>query len=358
MISEFYTQLCAYDNLFSAFTKARKGKTLKPYVQEFEINLEQNLLLLRAELLLHSYQPKPLETFILRDPKTRKISKSHFRDRVVHHALYRVIEPLVEKSFIYDSYANRIGKGALKAIERYEDFVRRVSCNFTTDVFVFKADIKKYFENVNHDLLLQILRKKITDEKVLWLIETILRNYTAGKEDVGMPLGNLTSQFFANVYLNELDQFVKHTLKVKYYIRYVDDFIIVHRSPKVLSFYKKEIDIFLQKRLALQLHPEKTMIISSHRGLEFLGMRLFAYHRLLKCKNVRKFYREREVLNTDYDKGLVNYDTIYDSLEGWLAYASHADTYKLKRTITKPFEEKFSHEISAKEVNRGRKKKR
>ena len=189
-----YTLLCSYENLYLAFKKARKGKTLKPYVVEFEQNFKENLLQLRVELLFHTYKPKPLQTFILRDPKTRKISKSHFRDRVVHHALCNIIASLFEKEFIHDSFANRIGKGTFKAIERYEFFQRKVSHNHTKTAFVLKADIKKYFDTVSHDLLLQIVQKKITDQKVLWLIRTILANYKT-KEGVGMPLGNLTSQF-------------------------------------------------------------------------------------------------------------------------------------------------------------------
>jgi len=195
MTCGLYTQLCSYDNLLLAFKKARKGKTTKDYVVEFEQNLKGNLLQLRIELLLHSYKPKPLQTFILRDPKTRKISKSAFRDRVIHHALCNIIAPNFEKEFIHDSFANRLGKRTLKAIQRYEYFQRKVSRNYTIISFVLKADIRKYFDNVSHDLLLNIIKKKITDQKILWLIKTILSNHKTDKEGKGMPLGNLTSQF-------------------------------------------------------------------------------------------------------------------------------------------------------------------
>lgn len=352
MTNALYTQLCSYENLYLAFKKARKGKTLKPYVIEFDHKFKENLLQLRTELLLHSYRPRPLQIFILRDPKTRKISKSHFRDRVIHHALYNTIAYLFEKGFIYDSFANRLGKGAFEAIRRYEYFQRKVSHNYTRTAFVLKADIKKYFDNVNHEVLLSIIRKKITDAKVLWLIKTILANHKTEKEGVGMPLGNLTSQFFANVFLNELDHFVKEKLRAKYYIRYVDDFVILHHSPKILRQYMKEIEIFLRDDLALELHPDKSKIIPSQKGTEFLGMRIFPHHKLLKGKNLRKFYRKINSLYTDYDNGLVNYDTIYNSLEGWSAYANNADTYKLKKRILQSVEDKFSREISTKEINR------
>ena len=172
-----FDKLCSYENLELAYKKARKRKTLKRYVIEFEKNQKQNLSDLRNKLILHTYKPKPLKTFIVRDPKTRKISKSHFRDRVVHHALCNIIEPIFEKSFIYDSFANQINKGSLMAIERFDYFKRKVSKNNTTACFVLKADIKSYFETVNHGILLNILRKKIKDNRIIWLIKTILQNH-------------------------------------------------------------------------------------------------------------------------------------------------------------------------------------
>jgi len=352
MADILYSQLCCYENLLRAFKKARKGKTTRDYVLEFERDLKENLLQLQLELLLHSYKPRPLQTFILRDPKTRKISKSSFRDRVVHHALCNIIAPLFEKEFIFDSFANRIGKGTLKAIQRYEAFCRKASRNCTQKVFVLKADIKKYFDNVSHRLLLKIISRKVKDQKVLWLIKIILSNYSAAEKNVGMPLGNLTSQFFANVFLNELDNFVKNTLQVKYYIRYVDDFVILHHSLELLRQYMKKIDTYLTENLELELHPNKTKIISSHKGIEFLGMKIFPHHKLLKGKNLRKFYRKLDVFYADYDLESVNYDLIYDSLEGWSAYAKNANTYKLKKRIMEGVEKKFVREISTKEVNR------
>lgn len=242
-----YSELYSYENLELAFKKARKRKTLKPYVVEFEKNLEENLLQLQNELIFHTYRPKPLQSFILRDPKTRKISKSAFRDRIVHHAICNVIELVFERNFIHDSYANRKGKGVFKAIKRFGSFSRRVSKNNTQIAFVLKVDIQHYFETVNHELLFSVLKQKITDQRMLWLIRIILSNYKTKEKCMGMPLGNLTSQFFANVFLNELDQYFKHKLKIRYYFRYVDDCIVFHRSKEVLEKYKAEIDRFLKK---------------------------------------------------------------------------------------------------------------
>lgn len=181
-MTELYTQICAYENLENAFKKARKGKTTKQYIVEFEKNLKENLNQLRTELIFHTYLPKSLKTFILRDPKTRKINKSAFRDRIVHHALCNVIEPLFERTFIHDSYANRQGKGVLKAIERFDVFKRKVSHNLTRACFVLKADIYHYFETVHHATLLSMIKKRIQDERVLWLIRCILANYKKTNE--------------------------------------------------------------------------------------------------------------------------------------------------------------------------------
>ena len=267
---DLWKELCSTNHLELAYKKARKHKTLRPCVLEFEENFAENLDMLRTELLFHLYKPRPLKTFILRDPKTRKISKSDFRDRIIHHALCNIIEPLFERMFINDSYANRKEKGTLKAIQRFEYFRKKLSQNNTSRVFILKSDIRHYFDKVDHAILLKIIRKRINDPKVLWLIGRVLSNYSTS-EGKGMPLGNLTSQFFANVYLNELDQFVKHKLKAKNYIRYVDDFVILHNSEENLTEWKTLIADFLKEELLLDLHPDKTKIILSDHGADFLG---------------------------------------------------------------------------------------
>ncbi len=174
---ELFSKLCSYENLELAFKRARKGKTLKPYIIEFEKDLKQNLLDLRIELLFHAYRPKPLKTFIVRDPKTRKISKSEFRDRIIHHAICNILEPIYEKIFIHDSYANRKGKGTLAAIKRFDEFKRKVSRNNTQNFFVLKADIKKYFETVDKGILISVIKRRINDERVISLIQIILDNF-------------------------------------------------------------------------------------------------------------------------------------------------------------------------------------
>ncbi|MBD3164574.1 hypothetical protein GF323_05190, partial [Candidatus Woesearchaeota archaeon] len=169
---------------------------------------------------------------------------------------------------------------------------------------------------------------------------------------VGMPLGNLTSQFFANVYLNELDQFVKHKLKVRYYIRYVDDFVILHSNNQLLEDYKEKIDYFLKNKLKIELHPDKSMVACIQSRLNFLGFRMFYYHKLLKKSNIRKMKTKFEYLKEEYERGKIDYDIIYDFFEGWLAYAKHANTCRLRKQVIGDFESKFYGEISTKEINR------
>lgn len=336
-----YEKLCSLDNLELAFKKARKRKTLKWYVMEFEKNLNDNLKQLQEELLSFSYMPLPLKTFIINDPKTRKISKSNFRDRVMHHALCNIIEPIFQKSFIHDSFANQINKGTLKAIERFDYFKRKVSLNNTKTCYLLKSDIKQYFETVDHEVMFSILKRKIIDGRVMWLIRKILDNYSAKEEGKGMPLGNLTSQFFANVYLNELDRFVKHQLKAKYYIRYVDDFVIFHRSKQALEYYKIKINQFLEEHLDIGLHPSKTKILTLQNGVDFLGMRIFFFHKLVRKKNLKKFERKFNELKELCKSGLISRDKAVEKFEGWLAYVSHANTYKYRRYLSRTFNKSF-----------------
>lgn len=341
-----YNKLCSLENLELAFRRARKGKSLKPYVIEFEKNLADNLGQLQGELLTFAYRPFPLKTFIISDPKTRKISKSHFRDRVVHHALCNIIEPIFQKSFIHDSFANQKGKGTLKAIERLDSFKRKVSLNNSRACHLLKSDIKHYFETVDHEIMFAVLKRKIPDGRMMQLIKVILDNYKSKAQGKGMPLGNLTSQFFANVYLNELDQFVKHELKAKYYIRYVDDFIILHEDKRTLEYYKDNINRFLQKNLALELHPSKTRIFTLQNGIDFLGLRVFFHHKLIRKKNTKKFERKLLDMKNLHKIGMISREKAVEKFEGWLAYASHADTYKYRRNLVRMFNHAFPADAS------------
>ncbi len=326
--NNMYSKIISLNNLILAYKKARKHKTKKDYVKEFEKNLLSNLKKLQIELKLQTYFPKPLKKFILRDPKTRKISKSHFRDRIIHHALITIIEPIFDNIFIYDSCANRKGKGNLFALDRFKKFQRKVTDNLSKEGFCLKADIKHYFQEVNRDFLVSILKKRIKCEKTIKLIKLILDNYEGNK---GMPLGNLTSQFFANVYLNELDYFVKHKLKAKYYIRYVDDFIILHNSKNQLKIWKKRISRFLNVGLNLELHQDKSRIVNLSEGVDFVGFRNFYYYKLLRKRNIKSMFLKTK----SYNKGEISKDKFLEIFQGWNAYAKWANTLKIRRRIAK-----------------------
>ncbi|HRZ85715.1 MAG TPA: reverse transcriptase domain-containing protein [Candidatus Paceibacterota bacterium] len=319
-----YKDVYSKSNLILAWRKARKGKTKRNYVIEFEKDVLGNLLQLYRELKNENYLPKSLETFILRDPKTRKISKADFRDRIVHHALINIIELIFDKTFIYDSCANRKGKGNLFALKRFDLFKRKVTNNLESEAFCLKADIKHYFEEVNHNVLINVITQRINDIKIVNLIKIILENGQKSK-GIGMPLGNLTSQFFANVYLNELDYFAKHKLNVKYYIRYVDDFVILHNSKSQLEIWKEQINEFLNVELKLELHKDKSRIICLSRGIDFVGFRNYYYFRLLRKRNIKNMINKVSLFkNSEISK-----EKILESFQGWQAYAKWADSYKL-----------------------------
>jgi RNA-directed DNA polymerase len=348
-----FPYLCSMGNLTLAWRSARNGKGSTLPAIEFEENLEKNLLALHHELKSKTYKHLPLTTFVLRDPKTRVISKSHFRDRVVHHALIRVIGKIFEKSFIYDSCANQKDKGTLFALKRFETFRRKVTCNYTRGAFCFKADIKHYFQEVDHEVLLNMIKRRISDQETIWLTEQILdadyANSKTKKERLtsekgmplvwmhqqtndgvkGMPLGNLTSQFFANIYLNELDYFAKYKLKIKFYIRYVDDFVIIHHSEKQLEIWKEQIDGFLHTNLKLELHGQKSRVIPLARGIDFVGFRNFNRHKILRKRNIRGIYSK---INS-YRQGKKSFEDIFEVFKGWQAYARWAETYKLRNKL-------------------------
>jgi retron-type reverse transcriptase len=323
-----YGELCSFRNLELAYRKARKGKRSKSAVQEFEYNLEGNLFQLKRELETFAYEPKPLRVFAIRDPKTRLISAPHFRDRIVHHALCNVIEPIFDRMFIHDSYASRKGKGTHSALRRFDKFKRRASRNgrllngardnSMVCGYVLKCDIRHYFASVDHEMLLRIIDRKVRDEKVMQLISKILSRYApAGK---GMPIGALTSQLFANIYLNELDYFVKHALRAKHYVRYMDDFMLLHESAKHLREWQTVIGSFLKSELKLELHREKTKVFPLHNGVGMLGYRIFYHYKLLKKSNMHAISKKISTMSAQ-------------SAESWMAHARCAETYKLRRYL-------------------------
>ncbi len=341
--NKLYEKLYSENNLISAFKKARKGKRKKNYVINFQYNSDKNIKLLKKDLKLKIYNPSRLKKFIIRDPKTRTIQSSIFRDRIVHHAIINLIQPIYEKRFIYDSFASRKFKGTHLAVKRFEYFVKKVSSNgrkikkpFNNNSikgYVLKADVKHFFDTIDHEVLINILRKKIKDEDFIGLIKIVLNNFETPKGK-GLPLGNYTSQFFANVYLNNLDYFIKHRLRAKYYIRYVDDFVILHKDKKVLSEFKSKIEKYL-KNLRLELHPNKSEIHALRNGVNFLGYRIFYHYKLLRKRNINYFLRRIKKKVNLYRSGLIKKEHLESFLLGWGGYSNFANTYNFNKKIGK-----------------------
>ncbi|MEK7460576.1 MAG: reverse transcriptase/maturase family protein [Patescibacteria group bacterium] len=334
-----YEKICSFENLHLAYVKARKGKRYKNDILQFGAKPERNLLQLREELLRQSYQHGGYREFVVHDSKKRNIKAAPFRDRVVHHALCNVIEPIFDKGFIYDSYACRRKKGTQGAVLRMRKFLRGACVNNSENtevLYVLKCDIAKYFDNVNHEILLCLIGKKINDEKVMWLVRMIVEstNKNIGK---GIPIGNLTSQLFANVYLNELDQFVKHTLRKKRYIRYMDDFVVLGGDKRELARTKSLIGDFLQKELNLSLHPKKSLVQQTNNGIDFLGYVLFELFTLLRKSTVMRFVKRTKIYQNKLRHGLISQEELDAATVSWVAYAKHARSWMLRKSIGERF---------------------
>ncbi|HDZ61147.1 MAG TPA: hypothetical protein ENH46_05565 [Candidatus Pacearchaeota archaeon] len=342
--NKLYEKFCSEDNLISAFKKARKGKSKKSYVIHFESSLSKNLRLLQKDLQLKVYCPSRLKKFVIRDPKTRTIHASIFRDRIVHHTIINILNPIYEKRFIHDSFASRKNKGTHIAVKRFEYFINKVSSNgrkikkpFNNNSikgYVLKADIKHYFDTIDHEVLINILRKKIKDEDLIDLIKLVLEKFEGQVKGKGLPLGNYTSQFFANVYLNNLDYFVKHRLKAKYYIRYVDDFVILHKDKKALSKFKDKIEKYLIS-LKLELHEDKSEIHALRNGITFLGYRIFYKYKLLRKRNIRYFRNKFNNKLELYRASLIDKEKMESFLQGWFGYSKFANTHNFNKKIEK-----------------------
>lgn len=318
-----------------AWKKFREGKRKKYDVQLFERNLEDNLFNLHLQLKNKTYHHGFYSSFYINDPKLRNIQKVKVIDRILHHAIYRILYLIFDKSFIFDSYSCRIGKRTHRAVGRLESFVRIVSKNYTSPCFALKCDVKKFFASVDHEILKEIIAKKIKNSDVLWLLEEIISSFSLDspmaqierRESTfcprqsslfsykGIPIGNLTSQLFANVYLGELDKFVKHELKVKYYVRYCDDFVILSRILADLENLIPKIRDFLDSKLKLQLHEDKVTIRKLRQGIDFLGYAILPNCKVLRTKTRKRMIRKVSSKNISSYLGLLKHCKGYE-LEG------------------------------------------
>ncbi len=329
-----FPEIIAFENLYVAAQKAAKGKREQPNVMDFFMNLEENLWQLRDELSNRIYVPGSYNTFHIYDPKPRMISAAPFRDRVVHHALMNIVQPVLERCLIHDTYANRIGKGTHKAIQRYQCFLRHYK-------YVLKCDVKKYFPSLDHKILKKRFRRVVADRETLWLMDTVVDHsnpqvevidyfdgddlFTPLERRKGLPIGNLTSQIFANIFLSPFDHFVKEVLMCKAYLRYVDDFALFANTKAILWNWLEQMIAFLQNyRLKLNLnhcdlYPTKT-------GRRFLGQVVFLANRKLPGANVRAFQRRMRKWQQNPPVNM------QQRIFSWLGHARQADTRALLKT--------------------------
>jgi len=318
MISpNLFSEIISSDNLFKSWCEFQKDKHNRFDVQFFWRHLEDNLFSLHSELKNKTYQHSDYTSFCITDPKSRHIHKACVRDRIVHHAIYRVLYPIFNPIFVDDSYSCRNKKGTHKAVKRLEKFSRIVSKNYTKPCWTLKCDIKKYFSSVNHQVLYDLIKRNLKDKQVLWLISEIISSFHSEiqreRERVkrGVPIGNLTSQLFANIYLNELDQFVKHRLKVKFYLRYCDDFVILENDLVELEKLIPEIKYFLYSKLKLELHPNKIIIRKLNQGIDFLGYVVLPHYRVLRTKTKRRMLKKANEGNMQSYLGLIKHCSSY-----------------------------------------------
>ena len=341
--TDLFPQICSFENLFLAYRKARKGKRGKESTAAFEYDQEKELLKLREELVAGTWQPGAYRSFYIHDPKRRLISAAPFRDRVAHHALCNVIEPIWERRFVFDSYANRKDKGTHKAILRCNEFSRRYR-------YVLQCDVEQFFPSIDHQVLFGQLARLIDDPPALDLIRKILESgegIQAGEYQArwfegdtieaqgrprGLPIGNLTSQFWANVYLNPFDHFVKRELRCPAYVRYVDDFLLFSDDLDELQEWMRKVQA-RQARLRLTLHEPQTYPVTN--GIPFLGFCIYPEHRRLKKRRGIAFQRRFRHLFQQWAAGEIPAQRVEASVRSWKAHASWGDTTGLQKSVLK-----------------------
>ncbi|KKR70964.1 MAG: Retron-type reverse transcriptase [Candidatus Woesebacteria bacterium GW2011_GWA2_40_7b] len=323
-----FEKIVSPENLFNSWTNFKHDKRKRPDVQEFEISLEQNIFELHRELKAGIYRHGLYKPFYIHDPKQRLIHKATVRDRVVHHAIYSVLNLIFEPTFIANSFSCRIGKGTHKGVEALKKILRKASRNNTGNCFALKCDIKKFFDSIDHPILLDVLAKRIKDERAMSLLTEIVGSFSSG-----LPIGNLTSQLFANIYLSGFDQFMKQELRVKYYVRYTDDFVVVSRDRDYLEHLLKPVSKFLNDKLRLSLHPQKVLLRKYGQGIDFLGYVVLPNHIVLRTKTKRRIFRKLQKHLADYKEGTLSEEILNQSTASYLGVLSHSNSFKLSNRL-------------------------
>ena len=331
-----YDNITSLENIYASWREFQNGKKNRVDVSLFARNLDVYIYNLHQDLKNKSYSHFTYQAFKINDPKPRDIHKAIVRDRLLHHAIHRVLYPYFDTKFIYDSYSCRVNKGTHKAINRFRYFERKVSKNNTKQCYILKCDVRKFFANIDHQILKNILARHIQDTDTLKLLSNIIDSFCAlvvdsppikgemptGRGGLGLPLGNLTSQLLVNIYMNEFDQYMKHKLKIKYYIRYADDFVILSNDKNYLEDLIKIISEFLNQNLKLQLHPDKVFIKTIFSGVDFLGWVHFPHHRVLRTATKKRMFRNLKA--NKYKE---------ESVNSYLGMLGHGNAKKLKNNI-------------------------
>jgi len=315
-----FEEIVDLDNLLEAWKEFLKGKKRKPDVQLFQKHLMDNIFSLRDDLFNHTYRHGGYKAFNISDPKPRSIHKATVRDRLLHRAIYRQLYPFFDKTFSACSFSCRVNRGTHRAIKDFCSASRQVSKNNTKTCWILKGDIKKFFANIDHQILFEILTKYIPDQDIFWLLNEVIESFCT-KPGIGLPLGNLTSQLLVNIYLNEFDQFVKHQLKAKHYIRYADDFILIAQDRAWLKQQVPLIKDFLWEKLRLTLHPRKISLSTIASGIDFLGWINFSHHKVIRTSTKRRLIKRIKANPTP------------ETIASYLGLLSHGDTYKIQKKI-------------------------
>ena len=329
-----FNDITSLENLLSAWQEFLAGKKGRKDVKEFPVNLFDNILLLHNSLANKTYRHSGYEYFKIADPKPRDIHKASVRDRLLHHAIYRQLYPFFERMFIADSFSCQLNKGTHKAVRRFKSMANCVSRNNTRACWVLQCDIKKFFASIDHGVLLKTLNQYIPNKDIMWLLEEVIGSFSL-KPQKGLPLGNLTSQLFVNVYMNSFDQFVKHKLKAKFYCRYADDFVIVHEDRTFLKGVLVPINRFLNEELLLKLHPNKVNIRKYSQGIDFLGYIIFPHHIVLRTKTKRRMYKKVQFRRSELEYDLIDEESFYQTLQSYLGILKHCESYKNKLELFK-----------------------
>lgn len=316
-----YDDIISIENLLAAWKEFVKDKRKKADVQAFQLRLMDNILSLHREFVAGTYRHGPYEAFKVNDPKPRDIHKATVRDRLVHHAIYRVLYPIFDRTWVADSFSCRRDKGTHRAMNRFHIFARKVSRNETRTCWVLKCDVRKFFASIDQKILMEIVTRRLSDTRSTALVGEIVKSFYSTAPGKGLPLGNLTSQMLVNLYMNEFDQYAKHGLKCRYYIRYADDFVLLSDDRTQLEEWLPQIAAFLGENLALSLHPGKVYIKTYASGVDFLGWVHFMDHRILRTSTKRRIMR---ALSGDVHEA---------SVASYLGLLKHGNAYELREHV-------------------------